>query len=509
MKYFYLILLVLSLSACSISNQEIKDDERTDVIEATLAVSRQQSQEKHEEPEPLVPDFIPVKEGSSPLTTRTVSVAALNTPLRDVLYTIAETAHLNLVMNRGVDPALPVTMTFSDVLIGDALEIIFESVDYFYTVKDNILIVKAMDTEIFEIGQPNVTQEYNMNVGGDILSGTATSGEGDTGALSGNVSVTSASDKTSFQFWDAIESSLGKLIQTGTTGGRNEGAGFTVNRMTGTIMVTATKRDLNRVRDYISNLKKILNRQVVIEARIVEVQLSEALKYGIDWTAVGDWLGVGTTSFGTDVFTDVVTTAGPNFEFNITENDNIDLLLRALEEQGDVKTLSNPKVNIMNGQTAMLSVGRNTTFISRVETTTTISEGSAPVTTFTVDTNSILSGIMFGLVPYINSDNEITLTITPIVTNLVDLEAKLIGSGGNAVEIRLPTVDLREMSTTVKMMNGQLIVIGGLIDKEEKVEEDKVPVLGDIPVLGSVFKRVDKSYENSELVIMLIPRVII
>jgi type II secretory pathway component GspD/PulD (secretin) len=128
-------------------------------------------------------------------------------------------------------------------------------------------------------------------------------------------------------------------------------------------------------------------------------------------------------------------------------------------------------------------------------------------TTFTVDTSSILSGIMFGLVPYINSNQEITLTITPIITNLIDLESKLIGSGSGSVEISLPTVDLREMSTTVKMLNGQLIVIGGLIDRKEIVNEDKVPLLGDIPLIGPLFKSVDKSYENKELVIMLIPRV--
>jgi type II secretory pathway component GspD/PulD (secretin) len=84
----------------------------------------------------------------------------------------------------------------------------------------------------------------------------------------------------------------------------------------------------------------------------------------------------------------------------------------------------------------------------------------------------------------------------------------VIGSADNSVEIKLPTVDLREMSTTVKVLDGQMIIIGGLIDKREKIKENKVPILGDIPIVGNAFKSIDKSIENTELVIMLIPRIV-
>lgn len=500
-----LILCMLALS-CAAAPAQTDNQEKADIIESTIEAGRSREETPPQPPEPVSPEFVPVREESSPLSTKTVSVAARHTPLRDVLYTIAETANLNLVLERGVDPDLPITVTFKDVLIKDALNIIFDSVDYFYTVKDNILIVKAMGTKIFELGQPSVTQEYKIDVGGDILSGISSTSGDASSTLSGDVSMTSSSDSASFRFWDTIETSLNAILQSeGAGGSSGQKAKIVINRLGGTIMVTASKNDLQKVERFLTNLKKVLNRQVLIEARIVEVQLSEGLKYGIDWTAVGKWLGAGTTTLGTDLFTNVVSSGEPSFQFSITENDNLSLLLKALEEQGNVRTLSNPRVNILNGQTAMLSVGRNTTFISRVESTTTSDVSST--TTFTVDTSSILSGIMFGLVPYINGNQEITLTITPIITNLIDLESKLIGSGSGSVEIKLPTVDLREMSTTVKVMNGQLIIIGGLIDRKENVNEDKVPILGDIPLLGPLFKSVDKSYENKELVIMLIPRV--
>jgi MSHA type pilus biogenesis protein MshL len=509
-RYAIKLFCILTAAIMFISCSTAKIAQSPDPI-PEISTLKQETRQEPLKPEIETPEFVPVRESSYPLSTRTVSVSALNTPLREVLFTIAKTANLNLVLEQGVNPELPITMTFEDLTIENALDIIFDSVDYFYTVKDNILIISALGTKMFELGQPNVLQDYKISVGGDILSGTA-SGGGAEQSIKGDVSLTSVSDEDSYKFWESLEDTLATLLSTkGTPSAEGSQASFVVNRMTGTVVVTSSKKDLVKVADYISNLKSVLNRQVVVEARIVEVQLSDSLKYGIDWTAVGNWLGTGRFSISTNNFNSVVPISGPNFVVRMLENsnDNIThLVLRALQEQGDVKILSNPRVNIMNGQTSMLSVGRNTTFISRVETTTITAEGSSPITTFTVDTNSILSGIIFGIVPYINNDKEITLTITPIVSNLVELEAETIGSDDNSVEIKLPTVDLREMSTTVKILDGQLMIIGGLISKTEILREDKIPILGSIPVIGNAFKSLEKSYENTELIIMLIPRVI-
>jgi MSHA biogenesis protein MshL len=504
------VLFVLLLTSCA-STQKAEETDKALIIDQTIETTpKGQDTVSPKTPGPAVPEFVPVKEAGSPLQTRTVSVAARNTPLREVLFTIAETANLNLVMERDVDTELPVTMTLKNISVADALNIIMDSADYLYSVKDNVLTISAMRTEIYELGHPNVIQEYKIKTGGDILSGTASAGTAGNN-VSGDVSMQSESDKTSFSFWDAVEKSLDTLLKAQSAEQKKTKPSFTVNRMAGSIMVTATKRDLERVGAYITNLKKALNRQVLIEARIVEVQLSKGLKYGIDWNYVSKSVMLGgKINFGPEAFTSVVDSKGPNFQIAVTENNNFSFLMRALQEQGDVKTLSNPRINIMNGQTSLLSVGRNTTFISRVETTTTSSQGSLPTTTFTVETNSVLSGIIFGIVPNINAKGEITLSITPIVSNLVALDEKTIGTGtgDSTVQIKLPTIDLREMSTTVKVLDGQMIVIGGLIDTKQDLEEQKVPILGDIPILGAAFRSVDKSEAKTELVIMLIPRLV-
>ncbi|MDI6890544.1 MAG: pilus (MSHA type) biogenesis protein MshL [Thermodesulfovibrionales bacterium] len=453
-------------------------------------------------PEPVAvqgpPNFIPVSEELLPLKTRIVSISARDTPLRDVLHVIAEATGLNLVMEKGVNPEIPLTVTLRHISAEDALNIIVASVDYFYSVKENILTVKAMDTRVFEFGQPPVIQDYAVDVGGDILGGAA----GVTGAtgIKGSVTQKLESDKTSFKLWDSIEKAIAGLPGI---------ASFSVNRMTGTIIVTATKKDLERVENYLAAIKKALNRQVIIEARIVEVQLSESLRYGIDWTAVLEKSGLGRVTVGTEEFATVVTEALSNFHIGITGRD-FTALLKALQTQGNVRVLSNPRVNIMNGQTSLLNVGRNVNFISRVETTTTTAAtGVLPTTTFTVETSGILSGIIIGIVPYISDTGEITMAITPIVSDLIRLEDKTLGKvGENIIQISLPTVDLRQLSTTVRVKDGEMVIIGGLMQKKEVLEDSKVPLLGDIPLIGYLFKSRKRLDEKTELVIMLKPTIV-
>ncbi|MDI6729655.1 MAG: hypothetical protein QMD44_12135, partial [Thermodesulfovibrionales bacterium] len=241
--------------------------------------------------EPKIPEFIPVTEDISPVKTRIVDIVARNTPLRDVLHVIAEATGLNLVMEKGVAAEAPITLTLKNVSAEDALNTIFTSVDYFYAVKDNMLIVKAVDTRIFELGHPAIVQTYNVDVGGDILGGATgalTAGgttTGGTTTIKGNITQTSKSDATAFNFWDAIEKSISSILGTTAAAAPGQPAAvqqsFTINRLTGTIFVTASKRNIERVEQFLNTIKKVISRQVLVEAKIIEVQLSEGLRYGI------------------------------------------------------------------------------------------------------------------------------------------------------------------------------------------------------------------------------------
>lgn len=485
------------------------------------------------------PEFIPVTEDISPLRTRIVDVVARNTPLRDVLHVIAEAVNLNLVMDKGVAPESPVTVTLRNVTAEDALRTVLSSVDYFYAVKDTILFVRAYDTKVFEVGIPPVVQSYNVEVGGDIFGGVtgdiapaSTGGAGSAGTtgttttqIKGTISQTLKSDEATFKFWESVENSIAGLLSQGSAGslgtqgkGRGGDEYFTINRLTGTIIVTASKKSLERVEQFLSRIRKVMTRQVLIEAKVIEVTLSQSYQFGIDWnltlTLGGKWSG--DVGLGSSGFSAVVPPTSPVFSIatgqegltrafksGTIESINIKALVNALEQQGDVRLLSNPRINMMNGQTAMLTVGRNTAYISQIESTTL--QGTNPVVTFSVGTSSILSGITIGIVPFVNDVGEVSLTITPIVSELVSLDTKNIGSPLQQLQISLPTVDLRELSTTAKVRDGQVVVIGGLTARRERVKENQTPFLGKLPLLGGLFRSSDRGESNTELVIILQP----
>ncbi len=442
------------------------------------------------EPEPLREEISPLRE--IPLE----NISARSEPLSNVLYLISQQAGLNLIIEDGVDPDTKITITLKDVTIEDALNAIMESTDYFYTVSNNILRIIPVRTVIFEISMPPVSQSLNIDLGGDILGGQSG------GNIRGNITQKIESERTSYNFWLSLEESLKKILDSSTSKIKPS---FTINRGTGTVFVTGGRRDITRVERFIKRLRDTLKRQVIIEARIAEVQLDEGVKYGIDWTFLDHWRSVGDITLGTTGFKEVVSV--PKFSVGVTRT-NFNSILNALETQGKVNVLSNPKVNIMNGQIALLSVGRNLSFISRVETSTTTT-GTAPTTTFTVTTSNLLSGMMLGVIPYIEANGEISMTITPVISDLVSMVDKTIGEvGQNIIQISLPTVDLREMSTIVKVKDGETIIIGGLIQEKDTLRENRVPFLGRIPLLGYLFKSVEKVKERKELVIMLRPVIV-
>ena len=521
------VIICFVFVSCNTSQMNIKRNEVKIPEEFKQTIPHPQTVTRPAPEPPKAPDFVPATEDVSPIKTRIVDITARKTPLRDVLHVIAEATSLNLVMEKGVDPETEVNLTLKNVTAEYALNTIFSAVDYFYKVEENLLVVKASDTKAFELGHPAMTQSYAVDVGGDILggamdinpSGSGGGGGGSNTAMKGNITQSIKGDDVAFKFWDAVEKSV-QTILSGQSGGSAQTGpeqSVTINRLSGTIYVTATKKNLQKIEEYLKTVRKAIGRQVLIEAKVIEVQLTDDFQFGIDWTMVDRYItdsGSRTTSSftaSTSSFASVVSSAGPIFTITGSPSfggakADLSFVLNALQQQGDVRTLSNPKLNIMNGQTAMLSVGRNQAYISKVESTISAS-GGAQTITYTVTTNSILSGTMIGILPYISENGEISLTITPIVSNLVKLTPQTIGSTATTavVDIQLPTVDLRELSTTVKVRNGDIIAIGGLISKDEKLTDNQVPFLGNLPFIGYLFKSRDKQEHKIELVVIIQP----
>jgi MSHA biogenesis protein MshL len=504
-KLFFLAGLLICVMSCS-------------TMDSTLEIKREVQIPKEFKgaagpavtPTPAVktPDFIPVQEDISPLKTRIIDISARNTALRDVLSIISEATGLNLVMEREIVPELPVTVSLKNVTAEEALSRVCASVDYFYAVKDNMLFIKATETRIYELGHPPIIQTYHTDLGGDMLGGATTGSAGST-AVKGNIAQKSETDKTAYNFWDILEKSIEKIIATSAGTQSAVQQNFVLNRLTGTIIVTATKKTLEKVERYLNTIRNVMNRQVLVEAKIIEVTLSDGLQYGINWSYVLNTRDGQSTTFATGQFADVVSTASPNFSITTVAAD-FTSLLRAIQTQGETRILANPRISIMNGQTSILSVGQDTNYISQIQTTTTTS--NPPVSTFTVNTSTLLSGIMIGIVPFISESGDISMNITPITSDLVSLVSQNLGtpdsSGNFPFLVQLPTINLRQLSTTVKIRNGQTVIIGGLISKKEQIVDNQIPWLGDLPVFGYLFKSRTKKVYNSELVVLIQPTII-
>ena len=362
--------------------------------------------------------------------------------------------------------------------------------------------------------------EGNLKVILDILESTETTVTSQEREFGGTGQSSSAANTPAVTTGTTNEKAAqpGKTVKTSRQTSKT-GAYFTIDKPVGIITVTATRDLLDRVNDYLTSLQKQMYRQVNIEAKIIEVQLNNATSTGIDWSKTLS--GTNPISLtGKPVFGN----GGQVYPGNATPNvsgstntfistftlasSNFNVLLSALKEAGTTKVLSNPKVSVMNGQPAFITVGRNTTYISKVTSTQTTGSTNNTVT-FTVDTSSILAGVGLALTANIMDDNEVIMNLVPVVSRLQNgvVGTQQIGSTANGALIGLPVIDVREMSSTVRVKNGEMLVIGGLIDGTAQNDNNSIPILGDIPVIKYLFGSDSKSLTKTELIILLKPTI--
>jgi len=464
-------------------------------------------------------------------------------PLWDILKRLANLKGMSVSWASDVDQNVLVDVDISaDDNFFDAIDNLLRQVDYYHVVKDNAIIVKYRETRRFQISIPNMKGSYKTNVGGNFLTGREAAK-----GTEGTVQVTS--DDNKFDLWKNIATNLDTIMQewrttqteqnqtitkketTGDTGetGKTEGqvnqatrrialgnSYYTIDNSVGLITVTAPRPLLNKVAFYLQKLKKELYRQVIIEAKIIEVSLKDNSRIGIDWSKVlQDFTINGTVDFGDSgqVWPWVPATGDgespTRFVTKVSlESKGFSAMLNALNEQGNTKVLSNPKLTVLNGQPAVLSVGKDITYIKKVSSS--ISGTTATTVTYTVETDSVVEGISLGVMASIVDNNTVILHLTPITTNLLEdpIYNETIGGGDNAIKIGLPKVRVREMSTMVQVRSGEMLIIGGLIDQVKNNNSKFAPVIGNIPILKYLFGVKDKQLQRRELVILLTPRII-
>ncbi|MDM5127527.1 pilus (MSHA type) biogenesis protein MshL [Aeromonas salmonicida] len=348
----------------------------------------------------------------------------------------------------------------------------------------------------------------NANANGNS-SGSNNSSNGSSGSNSSN--GTRIETDTNSDYWTDLRGSLEMLIGSG------DGRAVITSPQAGLVTIRAYPKELKAVREFLSQSETHLKRQVVLEARILEVALNEGYEQGVDWSGLSaSWDGnKGITGGGSLSPTQLPTTPNQIFTalgggagFKISDG-NFNVAVNLLKTQGDVNTLSSPRVTATNNQKAVIKVGTDEYFVTKASTTITSNSSGVSDRTPNVELTPFFSGISLDVTPQIDEEGKVLLHIHPSVIDTEEQNKVIdMGTSGGRLELPLAKSSIRESDTVVQANNGDIIVIGGLMKTDKQEIVSKVPLLGDIPWIGEAFTNRRESTKKVELVILLKPTVV-
>ena len=285
----------------------------------------------------------------------------------------------------------------------------------------------------------------------------------------------------------------------------------------GLLSVRATSRQHEKVQEFLDIIMSTAKRQVLIEATIIEVKLSDQYQQGINWARINNNGKLGQGQVGT---TPLPSGVAPNGSAGIfifdyanptTRFGNITATIQLLESFGKVKVLSSPKISVLNNQTALLKVVDNSIFFTlKVTPAVLTSTGTiATPATYESKVETVPVGFVMSVTPQISAEDEVTLNVRPTVTRIVDyVEDPNPELSKQNVKSRVPVIQAREMESILKVQSGQVAVMGGLMQDSVDNKKDSIPLIGSVPVLGNLFSYRNETASKTELVIFLRPVVV-
>jgi MSHA biogenesis protein MshL len=483
------------------------------------------------------------------------TVVVNNVSAAELLFTLARDAKVNV----DVHPDIRGTVSINaiDQTLVQILTRISHQIDMRYTLEDNLLTVMP-DTpfvRIYRVDYINMSRDTTSRtaIATQVATTGGTGGAQGSESSTGNNSGSELVNTSKNQYWQSLIDSLKALLQetdkilpgasadapTSSTDAKaatpssvrfREAASVIAQPETGVVAVRASSRQHERVQEFLDTSVRSARRQVLIEATIVEVELTDAFEQGIDWQALraGAETSIGLTLRPAGFLTQLpggspVGSTPPTLGLiEVDHSDgkfSITSALRLLQSYGRTRVLSSPKISVLNNQTALIKVVDNIVYFQLSTDYTPGTQGSP--STFTVSSipSTVPVGFLMNVTPQISAGDEVVLNLRPTISRLtgyvedpgVALSLALARQGGATVpdiSSRVPEIQTREMESIIKVSDGQIAVLGGLMREESANGEDAVPGAANLPGVGNLFRNRSRRSKKSELVIFLRPVIV-
>ncbi|ATC93208.1 pilus (MSHA type) biogenesis protein MshL [Pseudoalteromonas tunicata] len=380
------------------------------------------------------------------------------------------------------------------------------AVNYLMMKRTGISTVSVVAGGVSQFGQSGSGGSANSGARGNNqnsgANGNQSSGNGN--GMSNGSQMNGASIQTSseFDFWTDLKKALESLV------GVDKGRYIIVSPQASLVTVHALPSEIAAMKEFLRLSEESLQRQVILEAKIIEVTLKDDYQQGVNWKEVLGHIGSTDLTFATTASGQIgntITAGIGGVSSLVFKNADFSGVVSLLSTQGDVQMLSNPRVTATNNQKAVIKVGQDEYFVTEVSSTTVT--GNATTTTPEISLTPFFSGIALDVTPQIDKYGSVILHVHPSVTETAE-QRKVITLNNEEFVLPLAQSNIRESDTVIRAGSGEIVVIGGLMQTVTTDEESKTPLLGDMPVLGHLFKSVRKRQDKKELIILIKPTVV-
>ena len=473
-----------------------------------------------------LPETIPEPVGQVPILPpprpapllETYTVVVNDVPVRDLLFALARDAKVNVDISPGLTGN--VTINAIDQTLPQILERLSEQLDLRYTMQGNLVTVgpDAPYLQTYKLDYLNMARDSqtSIRVSSQVASSVGGSQGGGGGSSGGANSSTTITNTSANRLWETvIQNILNILGEGGGAGGAGKGSSSSsviANPETGVITVRANARQHRAINEFLTQSQSSAHRQVLIEATIVAVELSDQYEAGINWEALR------TGSAGFSAGQSLATAVGSSALTLTYTSADFTGAIKLLGKYGNARVLSSPKLMVLNNQTSVLKVTRDLVYFEVQATNTHATTIQSAMQAVQTNIKTVAEGIVMNVTPQISENDSVILNVRPSISRKVGevsdpnptLKYNSVTGAAlpNAIPNLVPIMETRELESVLRVNSGQTAVLGGLMTDDVSRQQEGVPFLKDIPLLGNLFQYRSDRNKKSELVVFIRPTVV-